>query len=407
MQQKVINMSSTQFLHQEDSLSLGFYKKRTPIANRGRKAEVINLEEINSVQEIVRIREDWKRLFLKSSKATPFQSWEWNYAMVNEFTSSEKLKIIVGYNKKNEIVGLAPFKLTNHKFSGIKILEFIGSGPSDYLDFIIDEEYKLSFITRLFDFIKNSEDWNILNLISLREETKNLVARYLPVEISSQIVCPCIHLPDTMHEYEKEVHKRELKSIKRQLRKLLPQNRLTYIITKSPENLKENVNYFIELHQKRHNSKGERGKFCTKARRERFHHMSKLMCEAGMLRIEMLKIDSVIASINFILVLNNKKYNYLSGMNPVFSQFKPGKLLIYYMVEDAIKKGYKVFDFTQGAEEYKYFWTNKEIQLYSAVYSRSRMSFLLWKNIRTLRNKLYNSNVIKNSCQKFYGLFQF
>jgi CelD/BcsL family acetyltransferase involved in cellulose biosynthesis len=400
-------MSSTQFLSIKDSFSPGLYKKRKRAAVKGQKAEVIYLEEIRSIQEFMRIREDWKRLFLKSSKVTPFQSWEWNYAVIKEFTSSEKPKIIAGYNKKNEIVGIAPFKLSNHAFSSIKILEFIGSGPSDYLDFIVDEEYRLSFSIKVFNFIRNSKEWNILNLISLKEETRNLVACFLPVEISSQMVCPCIDLPDTMHEYEKEINKRELKNIKKQLRKLLPENRLTYVITKSPENLKENINCFMELHQRRHKSKGERGKFCTKTRRERFLHMSKLLCEAGMLSIEMLKIDSVIASINFILVLNNKKYNYLSGMNPVFSQFKPGKLLIYYMVEDAIKKGYKVFDFMQGDEEYKYFWTNKEIQLYSAVYSRSRLSFYLWRKLGTLKNQLYCSSIIKNSYQKFYGLFQF
>ena len=348
-------MPHEHFHYLQESSILEPYEKRTSFAAKVLYKEDIYLGEISSVKEFVRIREDWKKLFLKSNDTTPFQSWEWNYAMINELSSSEKIKIIAGYNKKNEIIGLAPFKLTCKKFPRIKILEFIGSGKSDYLDFIVNEEYRYTFTKALFDFLKKSKDWTILNLVSLREETKNLIERYLPVEISQQEVCPITYLPGSLDEYEKEVHKRELDSIKRQLRKLLPKNRLTYMASGSSENLTDNVNSFIELHQKRHKSKGELGKFCTKASKKSFHDMSKLMCEAGMLRIEILKIDSVLASINFILVLNNKKYNYLSGMNPAFSNFKPGKLLIYYMMEDAIKKGYKVFDFLQGAEDYKYF----------------------------------------------------
>ena len=365
----------------------------------------IRLSEISTIREIEKIKEEWRKLFLKSSGASPFQSWEWNYAIAKEFTSSEKIKIIAGYDNGNNIVGIAPLKLTSCKFPAVKILEFIGNGFSDYLDFLVKEEYTFTFIKTLLNYIKSTDDWSIINFTNLREETRNILARYLPAEISPQAVCPCVSLPDTMQEYEREVHKRELNSIKRQLRKLLPQNRLTYKVKESPENLSEYIDSFMELHQKRHNSKGELGKFFTKARKEKFQELSKLLCEAGMLRIEMLEIDSQLAAINFMLEWNNKKYNYLSGMNSAFSNLKPGKILIYYMIQDAIKKGCRVFDFLQGDEDYKYFWTNKEIQLYSAVYSRSDICYFLWKKISEFKKKLKQSVMLKKSCLVFLRLF--
>ena len=62
------------------------------------------------------------------------------------------------------------------------------------------------------------------------------------------------------------------------------------------------------------------------------------------------------------IIKNNStwKINYLLNMS-CLSNFKPGKILICYMIEDAIKKGYKVFDFPQGNEDYKYSRTNDEI----------------------------------------------
>ena len=366
---------------------------------------LINLCEINTISKIENLKEEWKRLFLRSQELTPFQSWEWNYAVIKEFSSSEKIKIVVGYNADNEVVGIAPFKITNQKLTGIKIMELIGNKSSDYLDFLVEQEYKYTFINSLFDLIKNSTDWTILNLINLREETRNLIQHTLPFEILPQDVCPCVYLPGTMKEYENEVHKRELKSIKRQLRKLLPKNRLEYIVKDSSESLKEDVDVFINLHQKRHNSKGERGRFFTETRKENFHDISKLLYEAGILQIEMLKIDSQIAAINYILVWNNRKYNYLSGMNPAFANFKPGKILIYYMINDAINKGCNLFDFLQGAEKYKYFWTNEEIQLYSAVYSRSTICLFLWKDVLTLRNRIKRSTLLKRYYKTFCRIF--
>ncbi|MFZ0453816.1 MAG: GNAT family N-acetyltransferase [Ignavibacteriaceae bacterium] len=387
-----------------DSIELELDLKSLTVKNYIADVVSINFHEISNVKELVKIKEEWKKLFHKSADATPFQSWEWNYAMINKFTRSEKLKIIVGYNNRNEIVGLAPLKLKCYRLTGIKILEFIGNGPSDYLDFLVQEKYRYTFIRSLFDLIKNSKDWTILNFINMKEETKNLLAFSLPVEVSEQDVCPYVFLPGSMDEYENEVHKRELKNIKRQLRKLVPQNRLEYIVKDSPDTLSEDVEKFIELHQKRHNSKGERGRFCSEDRKESFYEISKFLNEAGILKIEMLKIDSQIAAINYILLWNDRKYNYLSGMNPVFANFKPGKILIYYMIEDAINKGCKVFDFLQGAEEYKYFWTNKEIQLYSAVYSRSRICLLLWTNVLTLKNRLKCSAFLKRAYQMFCKL---
>jgi CelD/BcsL family acetyltransferase involved in cellulose biosynthesis len=376
--------------------------KETSISSENYK-DNIHLVEIVTIVEMMSIKQEWTELLIKSEDATPFQSWEWNYAFVSDFKPSEKLKIIAGYNKQNKLIGIAPMQISSRFALGIKVLEFIGNGESDYLDFLVEEEYKSSFITILFNFLEECNDWTMLNFLSIRENTKKLIGEQICTEVTIETVCPFVILPSTMKEYEDIVHKRELNSVKRQLRKLLPQNRVAYMVSNSPENLKENMDYFVDLHQKRHNSKGERGIFHSKTRKERFYKISKLMCEAGLLNMEFLKIDSTIAAANFILVLNKKKYNYLSGMHPEFSQFKPGKLLIYYMIEHAIKNEYSVYDFLQGSEQYKYYWTNKEIKLYNIRYSRSRVLEYIWKRYLSLKKTIYNSNFLKKACGIIYA----
>ncbi len=364
----------------------------------------IHLVEIKSVGGMTAIKNDWNKLLLKSQNATPFQSWEWNYAFVEDFKISERLKIIAGFNEDSELIAVAPLKLTRHFVPWITVLEFIGSGPSDYSDFLILEEYKLSFLKAFFDYIEENKDWTILNFKSLRENTVKLISRELCVEITPQTVCPLAILPDTMEQFENEMNKKELTGVKRQLRKLLSENRLTYSVLDSPKDLKEGIDNFISLHQERHNSKGERGKIYSKRQRERFHRFSVLMCGVGLLKIETLKIDNRVVAANFILAQNKKMYNYLSGMDPQYSKFKPGKILIYYMIKDAIKKGYKVYDFLQGDEKYKYYWTNNEVKLYNVSYSRSKKRVYVWEKRKELRRAICNSHFANRVYQAVFGL---
>jgi CelD/BcsL family acetyltransferase involved in cellulose biosynthesis len=377
--------------------------KKALVNTEGNHQDNIRLVEIKTISEMIKLKHEWNRLLFDSKDSTPFQSWQWNYAFVKDLKSSEKLKIVAGYNQEDKLVGIAPLKVTSHRISGIKMLEFIGSRESDYLDFLVEEEYKDFFITELFDFLDECRDWTMLDFASLREQTKKLISDQLCVQVSTQTVCPCAFLPSTMEQYEQLSNRREMKGIKRQLKKLLPQNSLTYLVSESNEDLKENVDKFIELHQMRHNSKGEKGHFRSKNQKEKLHKLSELMFRAGLLKMETLKIDSTIVAINFIFVLNKKKYNYLSGMHPGYSEFKPGKLLIYYMINDAIKKGYSTYDFLQGKEEYKYNWTNCEIQLYNVTYSRSKKRAYFWKKFQSLRRTIFDSNLVKKISEVIYA----
>jgi len=47
--------------------------------------------------------------------------------------------------------------------------------------------------------------------------------------------------------------------------------------------------------------------------------------------------------------------------------YSPGRLLIYHALEECFSNGVDVFDFTIGAEQYKYEWTGDEVHLTSFV----------------------------------------
>jgi CelD/BcsL family acetyltransferase involved in cellulose biosynthesis len=46
---------------------------------------------------------------------------------------------------------------------------------------------------------------------------------------------------------------------------------------------------------------------------------------------------------------------YNSGLNPLdYSGVSPGIVLLTFSIEDATRRGYRLFDFLRGEEEYKY-----------------------------------------------------
>jgi CelD/BcsL family acetyltransferase involved in cellulose biosynthesis len=48
---------------------------------------------------------------------------------------------------------------------------------------------------------------------------------------------------------------------------------------------------------------------------------------------------------------------YLSGFDPAFARYSPGKLVVAHAIERAITREHaRTFDFLRGAEAYKYAW---------------------------------------------------
>ena len=117
----------------------------------GKQDKIIKLDVISSLNEMEKLKFEWDKVLYNYSNSTPFQSWEWNYGIAKTYNSGESLRIIIGRNQGGDIVGIAPFKLRKHSIPGMLVLEFIGTGPSDYLDIIFIGEYRDAFIEELFN----------------------------------------------------------------------------------------------------------------------------------------------------------------------------------------------------------------------------------------------------------------
>jgi CelD/BcsL family acetyltransferase involved in cellulose biosynthesis len=74
-----------------------------------------------------------------------------------------------------------------------------------------------------------------------------------------------------------------------------------------------------------------------------------------MLEINFLNVGDQRAAAMWNFVYRDRMMLYNSGLNPLdYSGVSAGIVLLTFSIEDAARRGYRLFDFLQGDEEYKY-----------------------------------------------------
>ena len=357
----------------------------------------LKLHELHTLAEMEKMREPWNNIVLDTPTATPFQTWEWNFGIATFEARSAHLRVVVAEDKNGKVVGIAPFRIRSlGMLTRLSILEFIGSRESDYVDLLFLEPHREAFARSITEWIERNKEWRILSLGPLRQGTVDVISQFDTYQIRHSGICPFIQLPATFEEYVQNVMQKRLNQSVQSKSKLLTSNeRLAFSISRTPSELERDLPVFFDLHQRRQNDKGERGRFSDNRWRECFKEMSLALLQAGALRLGLLTIDRHPAASFYNLRLQGREYFYLAGMDPGAARHSPGNLLHYWMIREAIKDGLLEYDFLAGKEAYKLRWTKTHHDTFELVQARSRAEAILWRKWEAWRNRIYRSRVVK------------
>src|SRR5690606_31077933 len=81
--------------------------------------------------------------------------------------------------------------------------------------------------------------------------------------------------------------------------------------------------------------------------------------------VQAIKEEKVIGTF-YGFVSSNRYAYFASGIDPNFSKYSIGTVLMAKVIDYSISKGYKYFDFLRGTEDYKFKWTKETNQNYTA-----------------------------------------
>ena len=89
----------------------------------------------------------------------------------------------------------------------------------------------------------------------------------------------------------------------------------------------------------------------------------------GISHLSELRLNDKAISWHLGFIYKARFYWYLPVYKAEFSQYSPGKVHLYFCIEDAIKKNANIYDFLRGDEDYKSLWTKESIPIYELSWS--------------------------------------
>jgi ribosomal protein S18 acetylase RimI-like enzyme len=226
----------------------------------------------------------------------------------------------------------------------------------DFLSFSIDERTKKFFLENIFSNIHAHNC--IVSLAPVNQKFADELSENAKLEQlkTTQSDFPehlyVLMLPKSWQELLNSFNRNFRKNqLNRYQRKMMKDFSVSFENTK---NLKENKNSyekFLILHKNLIKSKGKLTPFEYKSFRDYiFSLISEFENDAGAFSI---RLNNDIACILLYIDWNNTRYFLNIGVSPEYKKYSIARLLLAHVIEDAINKGMKYFDFGQGDEKYK------------------------------------------------------
>lgn len=305
------------------------------------------------------LRDGWDDL-LERSDATVFQSWEWLSSCRRHLSPHARLHLIT-VRDGDRLVGLAPME-TTFTGPGLRRLRFIGTGPTDYLDFVLDRERGGDALEAILGHLEvNRGRWAAIDLQQVPEEspTSRRWQGWRPEGLHTldvvQEVCPFLPMADT---WESTVSKRRRSNISYYRRLAEREFDATFTTVKAAE-LPDALDALFRLHAARWRRRKLPG-VLTGSRKKAFHRdVASLAQERGWLRLYAARLNGCYESLLYCLVYRDRSYYYMGGWNPDLARYSLGTVLTGLAVRDTLLEGRSEFDFLRGDEAYKSAWTSR------------------------------------------------
>jgi CelD/BcsL family acetyltransferase involved in cellulose biosynthesis len=312
---------------------------------------------VSEIGDLDPLRGPWEELRAEC-RGSVFSSFDWTVLWLRHFGHVASPKIILAEDN-GTLRGIAPFVLSERTAMGVKIrrLSLVGTevGAAEYYDIgmlCANEEV----MSAIFTVIKGL-NWNVLNLVDLKDTDQyrallRRTAEEWHTEELPKVPCPVVMLPEA-GDVITAISTRMRRTIRKNLSDLKREGRISFRAQESAENVRVAMRTYIQQHMTRWKPKGG-SIFEDRHLSEFIVEIAGNEAERGNATVYETLIDDVVASQMFCLVERDCVRAYRIGINDQYLDYKPGNLVAYFAMQEAQRKGCRIFDFGKGAEEFKY-----------------------------------------------------
>ncbi len=321
------------------------------------------MEIIRDTQRLMELAPAWNTLLAHSATNVPFLRHEylstwWRTLGGGEWSDGE-LWVVLEHDDQGRLRGIAPLFRT--EVNAQPTLLLLGSVEiSDYLDFIVAEENKTSFLQRLLDWLDSPQAplWTALDLYNIPEDsTTPAILHTLAAErgwrLTQEVLqpAPFVTLPTDWEHYLAGLKKKHRHEIRRKLRRAAAHEPpVRWYFVQEEEQLDAALEAFFQLMA----YDEKKAAFLTEVMRSQMRAAVHAAFRAGWLQLAFLTVgeEKAAAFLNFDYA--NRIWVYNSGLNPAFAHLSPGWVLLSHLIQWSIAQGREVLDFMRGDETYKY-----------------------------------------------------
>lgn len=365
---------------------------------------------ITDLKQFESLSATWNSLLSKcQDDNSVFFTYEWLWTWWRHFGDGKKLNILL-IEKEGQVIGIVPLMKVEYKIGPIKfhILEKISLTSCNYV-WLTRPENRQEVITAVLAYLKEELSKNklALRLILVPEDSKfldllrthtSLVSEEFVIQERITTAAPYITLPTTWDEYFSSLSQR-----RRQKLRALEKSHNVEFKQFDADSLEEGLNKFIDLHQRRWQSANIRGVFSTPKMKEFYRDIASQFLKRNWLHFSCLEVDNEMVSGEYGCVYNRKFYAVTRARDTRYPKYSVGHLHEIYLIKYAINNHLKEFDFLQGEEPYKFYWT-KSTRKYAEVIVIKR-GYFPDLSIKFLRALLLLYKIRQYSLREIYSLY--
>ena len=323
------------------------------------------IEEINSENGFISIRDEWNDLFNKTSDISIFQAYDFVKTWWDTYKDNKVLRLLIVRTKKeNRAVAILP--LYQDSRYGFITLRFICDNFGDCIHILTSiSESKLAGI--LGTYFVEYKNWArfIFNGVVSESSTDKILNSLFSLEFyrHSEVTvnAPRTNIQGCWHDYFNQLGKKLRKNTVYQARRLKKLGHLN-LIEITGHSLETELDIFFSMHQQRWSSNEGKTLFQNPDNREFFSKITAQFDKNGLLAFTKLLVGKEVVAMHLGFKFNNCFYYYIPAFNQRFAKYSPGRIMVVELMKDIFEKNFKVFDFLAGDEEYKLAFSNEVVK---------------------------------------------
>jgi CelD/BcsL family acetyltransferase involved in cellulose biosynthesis len=334
----------------------------------------------------------WNGLVDRSPECSVFQTFQWHSAWWKAFGGAHEPFVLFAYAGAR-LVGIAPMMITRARGIGARRLHFIGSinHASDYCDFIIDRDSPEALHALLEGMCADTMAFSRIDLSHLPGHSPNLArtleylrGRGVKVWTKTEAAAPVRILGDVPADL-KAANKT---SLRRHTASLQRSGDLRFHRCASEAEILAYLEEFFEQHKARWAQAATRSQFFDPTQQAFYRELVRTLSPCGWLRFDAVLFNGKPLAFHFGFEFRRRFIWYKPTFDVGFARRSPGEVLIKFLLEDAISRKLEEFDFTVGAERFKYRFANRTRFIARLIAFRYARDYWIYRAARRSKSLL-------------------